>query len=136
MLAPVPGAPTPGIGRRSPINNWTNETGSGATIAIDPNTGRQVWKFEQFDVVDAGILTTATDLLFTGGREGFFYALDARTGKLIWKAGLGGQIVMAPITYQVDGKQYVSVISGSVLATFALRDWSLVRLVRWVRKVR
>ena len=93
MLTPVPGAPGVGIGRRGPINNWTDEVGHGAVIAIDPRTGEQKWKFEQFDVTDSGILTTASDLLFTGGREGYFHALDARTGKLLWKASLGGQIV-------------------------------------------
>jgi len=122
VLTPVPGAPTVGIGRRSAINNWTNEVGSGAVIAIDPQTGQHKWKFPQFDVTDSGLLTTASDLLFTGGREGYFYALDARTGKVLWKANLGGQIVMAPITYEVDGKQYVSVISGHTLVTFGLRD--------------
>jgi alcohol dehydrogenase (cytochrome c) len=122
VLAPAPGAPTIGIGRRGPINNWTNEVGNGATIAIDPRTGKTAWKFTQFDVTDAGILTTASNLLFTGGREGYFYALDARDGKELWKANLGGQIVMAPITYQIDGKQYVSVISGHTLVTFALRE--------------
>ena len=70
----------------------------------------------------AGMLTTASDLLFTGGREGHFHALDAKTGELLWKSSLGGQIVMAPVTFMVDGKQYVSVISGHVLVTFALRD--------------
>ena len=96
--------------------------GSGATIAIDPKTGKRVWSFPQFDVSDAGMLTTASDLLFTGGREGYFYALDAKTGKELWKASLGGQIVMPPVTYQIDGKQYVSVIAGRTLVTFALRD--------------
>ena len=86
------------------------------------DSGEQKWKFDQFDVTDSGMLTTASDLLFTGGREGYFYALDARTGALLWKASLGGQIVMAPITYVVDGKQYVSVIAGHTLVTFALRD--------------
>jgi glucose dehydrogenase len=81
-----------------------------------------VWTFPQFDVTDAGMLTTASDILFTGGREGYFYALDARTGKELWKTNLGGSIVMAPITYQVDGKQYVSVISGHTLVTFGLRN--------------
>jgi hypothetical protein len=85
-------------------------------------TGQPKWKFPQFDVTEAGILTTASDLLFTGGREGYFYALDARTGELLWRASLGGQIAMAPITFQVGGKQYVSVISGHTLVTFALRD--------------
>ena len=122
VLTPVPGAPGIGIGRRGPINNWTDEVGRGAVIAIDPRSGEQKWKFDQFDVSDSGILTTASDLLFTGGREGYFHALDARTGTLLWKASLGGQIVMAPITYEVDGKQLVSVISGNTLVTFGLRD--------------
>ena len=51
----------------------------------------------------AGILTTASDLLFTGGREGYFYALDARTGELLWKASLGGQIAMAPSHFRSTG---------------------------------
>ena len=122
VVTPAPGAPAIGIGRRGPINNWTNEVGSGATVAIDPRTGKRVWTFPQFDVTDAGMLTTASDLLFTGGREGYFYALDAKTGKELWKANLGGSIVMAPITYRIDGQQYVSVISGHTLVTFALRD--------------
>ncbi len=122
VLTPVPGAPAVGIGRRTPINNWTNEVGNGAVIAIDPHTGQAKWKFPQFDVSEAGILTTASDLLFTGGREGYFQALDARTGQLLWKVTLGGNVVMAPVTYQVGAKQYVSVISGHTLVTFALRD--------------
>jgi alcohol dehydrogenase (cytochrome c) len=121
VVTPTPNAPTVGIGRRSPIDNWTNEVGSGAVMAMDPQTGKVRWKFTQFDVTDGGILTTATDLLFAGGREGYFYALDAKTGNLLWKASLGGQIVMAPITYEVEGKQYVSVISGHTLVTFGLR---------------
>ena len=122
VLAPSPDAPTPGIGRRSPINNWTNVVANGAVIAIDPRTGQHKWKFTQYDVTDSGILTTASDLLFTGGREGYFHALDARTGSLLWKINLGGQIVNGPMTYAVDGKQYVAVISGNSLLTFALRD--------------
>jgi alcohol dehydrogenase (cytochrome c) len=122
VLAPTPGAPTTGIGRKGPINNWTNEVGHGTVMAIDPLTGQAKWKFQQFDVTDGGMLVTATDLLFTGGREGYFLVFDARTGKLLWTINLGGQIVMAPITFQVDGKQYVSVISGHTLMTFGLRD--------------
>jgi len=96
--------------------------GHGTVMAIDPATGEKRWTFEQYDVTDSGILTTATDLLFTGGREGYFYALDARTGAELWRASLGGQIVNGPITYAVNGRQYVSVISGPSLVTFALRD--------------
>ena len=122
VLTPVPGAPTIGIGRTSPINNWTDEVGHGAVIALDPQTGEEKWKFGQFDVSDSGMLTTASDLLFTGGREGYFHALDARTGELLWRASLGAQIVMAPITFMMNGEQYVSVISGHTLVTFGLRD--------------
>ena len=122
VLTPVPGAATISIGRETPINNWTDAVGHGAVIAMDPRSGGAAWKFRQFDVSDSGMLTTASDLLFTGGREGHFHALDAWTGELLWKASLGGQIVMAPVTFMVDGTQYVSVISGHTLVTFALRD--------------
>ncbi len=121
VLAPAPGSPGIGIGRSNPINNWTDAVGHGAVIAMDPHTGEAKWTFDQFDVSDSGMLTTESNLLFTGGREGYFHALDARTGELLWKASLGAQIVMAPITFMVDGTQYVSVISGHVLVTFALR---------------
>ena len=121
VLTPAPGAPGVGIGRTNPINNWTDEVGHASLKALDPRTGEEVWEFEQFDVSDSGMLTTATDLLFTGGREGYIHALDAASGELLWKRNLGGQIVMPPITYMIDGVQYLSFISGHVLATYALR---------------
>ena len=122
VLAPVEGAPTIGIGRTSLINNWTDVVGYGSVKALDPATGEEVWSFDQFDVSDSGMLTTGSDLLFTGGREGYFQALDARTGDLLWKASLGGQIVMAPVTYMVNGQQFVTVVSGNSMVTFGLRD--------------
>ena len=121
-VTPVPGAPGVRIGRTTPINNWTDVVGRGTVKAIDPKTGQTKWAFEQYDVTDSGILTTASDLLFTGGREGYFHALDAKTGAVLWKVALGGQIVMGPMTYAIDGKQYVSVISGNSLVTFGLRE--------------
>jgi alcohol dehydrogenase (cytochrome c) len=75
-----------------------------------------------YDVNTSGILTTASDLLFAGGREGYFQALDAKSGALLWKTNLGGQTVAAPITFQVDGKQYVAIASGNALFAFALRE--------------
>jgi alcohol dehydrogenase (cytochrome c) len=119
---PVPDAPVPPNIRRPPINNWTDAIAHGAVIAIDPATGDRKWTFPMYDLTDAGILTTASDLLFTGGREGFFQALDARTGALLWKSTLGSvQIYSAPITYQVDGEQFVSIICGDILVAFGLR---------------
>jgi len=61
-------------------------------------------------------------LLFVGGREGYFQALDARTGALLWKENLGGEIIAGPISFQVDGKQYITIASGNGLFAFALRE--------------
>ena len=121
-FVPIPGAPaTPGI-RRGPVNNWTEAVSTGAVLALDAANGELKWKFPMTDVTDSGILTTASDALFTGGREGYFQVLDARTGALAWKTNLGAQIVNGPMTYEVGGKQYVATISGLSLCVFALRE--------------
>jgi alcohol dehydrogenase (cytochrome c) len=121
-LTPVPNAPGAPTLARGPINSWTEAVSHGAVLAIDPKTGERKWRYEMTDVTDSGILVTASDVLFTGGREGYFQALDARTGALLWKTALGGQIVAGPMTYQVEGKQYVATIAGMNLVAFALRD--------------
>jgi alcohol dehydrogenase (cytochrome c) len=119
--SPIPGvANLPGM-RRGPINNWTESLGNGAVIAIDPTTGKQRWRFPTTDVSSSGILTTATDVLFTGSREGYFYALDARTGAQLWRTSLGGQGANGPMSYAVGGSQYVTVAVGSSLFAFGLR---------------
>jgi alcohol dehydrogenase (cytochrome c) len=120
--APVPGAPTVPAIQRGPVNNWTEAAGNGAIKAIDPRTGQERWKYDTTDVADGGILTTASDVLFSGNREGYFQALDARTGSFLWKTNLGAQIVNGPMTYAVDGKQYVVTIAGQSIVAFALRD--------------
>ena len=74
------------------------------------------------DVTTSGILTTATDVLFTGGREGYFHALNAGTGEVLWRTSLGGEIANGPISYGVDGTQYVAVAAGNALFVFGLRD--------------
>jgi glucose dehydrogenase len=73
------------------------------------------------DVTDGGMLSTASDLLFAGAREGYFYAFDARNGSVLWKASIGGQISAAPMTYEIDGKQYVAIAAGHSLFVYALR---------------
>jgi alcohol dehydrogenase (cytochrome c) len=73
------------------------------------------------DVTASGVLTTASDLLFTGGREGYFYALDARTGAQRWRASVGGEVASGPMTYSVDSKQYVAIAAGHDLFVFGLR---------------
>ncbi len=120
--SPFPNAPNVPSLRRGAINNWTEEAGHGAVLAIDPNTGKTKWKFQMTDVTDSGILATVSNLLFAGGREGYFHALDARTGALLWKANLGGQVDAGPITYQAADKQYVAIAAGHSLFAFALDD--------------
>jgi len=120
--SPIPGADNPGGARQGPVNTYTEALGHGAVIALDPHSGKKKWSFEMHDVNVSGILTSASDLLFSGGREGYFQALDARTGALLWKVNLGGEIIAGPISYQVEGKQYVSIASGNSLFVFALRD--------------
>jgi len=121
-FTPVPGAPAVPTLRRGAINNWTEAVGHGAVIAIDPKTGDRKWTYYMTDVTDSGILTTASDLLITGGREGYFQAVDARNGQLLWKSNLGGQMAAGPMTYQVDGKQYVAIAAGHAIFAFGLRE--------------
>jgi alcohol dehydrogenase (cytochrome c) len=111
----------PGI--QTATNSYqTEEEGHGAIRAIDPLTGEKRWDFNMADVTDAGVLTTASNVLFSGGREGYFFALDARSGALLWKATVGGVVASGPMTYAVNGRQYVAVAAGSSLFAFALRQ--------------
>jgi len=112
--------PIPSI-RREPFIKWGPEWGYGVVRALNPVSGEKVWDYKMRDVSDAGILTTASDLLFSGNREGYFFALDAKTGKELWKKYLGSQVAASPITYTVDGVQYVSVAAGHSLFTFGLK---------------
>jgi len=120
--SPIPGADNPAGTRTGPINTYTEALAHGGVVALDPATGEKRWHFDEHDVNTSGILTTASDLLFVGGREGYFQALNARTGALLWKQNLGGEIIAGPISFEVDGKQYVTIASGNSLFAFALRE--------------
>jgi alcohol dehydrogenase (cytochrome c) len=105
---------------RTTQNYRKDDEGYGAVRAIDAKTGEKKWDFKMNDVTDAGILTTASDVLFSGGREGYFFALDARTGAQLWKTAVGGPVASGPMTYSVNGRQFVAVSAGNSLFTFAL----------------
>jgi alcohol dehydrogenase (cytochrome c) len=92
----------------------------GVIRAYDPSTLEPKWEYRMADITWAGVLTTAGDVVFGGGKEGYFLALDAKTGALLWKQPLGGQINAGPMSYAVDGKQYVAIAAGAALFTFAL----------------
>jgi alcohol dehydrogenase (cytochrome c) len=108
--------------RANATNRRLPEIAWGAIQAVDPNTGLVKWQFKMVDVTDSGVLATASDVVFAGSREGYFYALDAKSGAMLWKAMTGGQITAGPVTYAMDGKQYVSVPAGNAVFTFGLRE--------------
>jgi alcohol dehydrogenase (cytochrome c) len=97
-----------------------DEEAYGVIRAYDPNTLDPKWEHRMADITWGGVLSTAGDLVFGGGREGYLLALDARSGELLWRESLGGQINSAPMSYAVDGRQYIAIAAGSALFTFAL----------------
>jgi alcohol dehydrogenase (cytochrome c) len=107
--------PGPLVNRRLP------EEGYGAIQAFDPKTGERRWAFNMSDMTESGVLTTASDLVFAGGRDGYFFALDAKTGTLLWKTSVGGAVSAGPMTYAVGGKQHVAISAGNALLVYALR---------------
>ena len=84
----------------------------GALRAMDPTTGKIVWEYKNGAPLWGGVMTTAGNLVFTGTPEGFLKAFDAKTGKEVWKFQTGSGVVGQPITWEMDGEQYVAVASG------------------------
>ncbi|MCZ2484304.1 PQQ-dependent dehydrogenase, methanol/ethanol family [Aquirufa antheringensis] len=83
----------------------------GRLIAWDPVAGKEVWRSAGASIWDAGVLTTS-DLVFQGNAQGKFSAFDAKTGKKVWETDLKSGIIAPPVTYLVDGVQYVTVAVG------------------------
>ncbi len=84
----------------------------GAMRAVDPATGKIVWEVKNNAPLWGGALATAGDLVFYGTPEGFLKAVDAKSGAELWSFQTGSGIVAPPVTYELDGEQYVTVISG------------------------
>ena len=93
-----------------------------AIRAISPQSGDMEWEYPIQPRSSAGVLSTAGDLVFSGTPDGYFFALDALTGAEKWYVNLGSRVHSAPMSYMVDGKQYVAIAAGNVLFTFALND--------------
>lgn len=92
----------------------------GVVKAIDATTGNVKWEFREQTSSNAAILTTASGLLFTGTHDGYFYALDSTKGTPLWHFQTGAAINGGPVTFLIDGKQYVAIAAGVGLFTFAL----------------
>jgi alcohol dehydrogenase (cytochrome c) len=97
--------------------------GKGVIEAIDYQTGKIRWSHEAGEGGDgAGVMTTDTGLTFTGDGYGNMMALDTATGKTLWHAGTGAPMQSSPISYMLDGRQYVLAGSGGVLFAWALPE--------------
>lgn len=92
----------------------------GAVKALDATTGDVKWEFKEVTWSFSGLLATSTGLLFGGTHDGYVYALDAATGKDLWRFQTGAEILGGPVTFLVDGKQYVAITAGSSLLAFSL----------------
>jgi alcohol dehydrogenase (cytochrome c) len=88
--------------------------------AIDYKTGKIKWSHPWEGGARAGLLSTAGNLLFSGGASNDLVALNATTGEAIWHAGLNASVSNAPITYEMDGKQFIVVGAGDMLWTFVM----------------
>lgn len=86
--------------------------GYGQLVAMDAETGEKKWTVKAPSPFTSGILTTAGGLVFAGTPEGKFSAYDAKSGKELWSYQTGSGIVGSPMTFAIDGRQYVAVPSG------------------------
>ncbi|SDE92232.1 alcohol dehydrogenase (cytochrome c) [Paracoccus isoporae] len=84
----------------------------GALKAIDPNTGEIKWTYKNAAPLWGGVMTTAGGLVFAGTPEGFLKAFDDETGEELWSFQTGSGVVGQPVTWEMDGQQYVAVASG------------------------
>ena len=92
----------------------------GVVKAIEATTGTIKWEFKEQTASNTGMLATSSGLLFSGTRDGYFFALDDTTGQPLWRFQTGAAIHGGPVTFLLDGKQHVAVASGTALFVFAL----------------
>ena len=104
-----------GSQRPQPIEKYV-----AAVRALVPQTGELKWEYRVQPRGSSGLLSTAGDILFGGTVDGYFFALDARTGEELWYMNVGGMVHAAPISYLADGEQYVTIAAGHSIFTFGL----------------
>src|SRR5262249_20770675 len=98
----------------------------GGVKAINVETGNIDWEYKFYiGSLSAGVLATDGGVLFAASRDGNLVALDKRNGKLLWRFQTGAAIDSSPMSYAVDGTQFVALSAGSVLYSFALGPISI-----------
>jgi alcohol dehydrogenase (cytochrome c)/quinohemoprotein ethanol dehydrogenase len=85
----------------------------GRLIAWDPVAQKEVWRAERAGPANGGALSTAGGLVFQGTGSGEFTALDAKTGEALWSSPTQTGVLAAPVSYEIDGKQYVAILVGT-----------------------
>jgi alcohol dehydrogenase (cytochrome c) len=112
---PVPMKNFPGGGA-------TEEGGQVILRAIDPKTAKRVWEYPMTGAgrMWTGVVSTAGGVVFSGDDDGHLLALEASTGKHLWHFNMGEILAASPITYEVDGQQYVAIASASAVFSFGL----------------
>jgi PQQ-dependent dehydrogenase (methanol/ethanol family) len=89
-----------------------SETQSGNVTAVDYNTGKIAWQVKTEQPMMGGTLSTASGLVFTGEGNGWFRAYDAKTGKKLWEFQCGAGVNAPPVSYTINGTQYIAVAAG------------------------
>jgi glucose dehydrogenase len=97
----------------------TGVTPTQALAAYEPATGRQVWHIELPGITNGGNLVTAGDLVFQPSGMDLF-AVDARSGRQLFRYGLNRGVRASPLTYEAGGRQYVAIVAANTLVAFAL----------------
>src|SRR3546814_12884995 len=90
--------------------------------AYDVRTMKETWSYQLRVPFTSASLTTAGGLVFIGDADRYLKAIDTRTGKVLWQTRLSTSVQGYPITYAVNGKQYVAVIAGQLGPNFAVTD--------------
>jgi alcohol dehydrogenase (cytochrome c) len=90
--------------------------------ALDATSGKKIWDYQQISSFHygPGVLSTAGGLVFAGEHKGQVTALDARTGKSLWHYNTGDLITSSPMSYAIDGQQYIAISSGTNVFAFGL----------------
>ena len=84
----------------------------GKLAAYDVNTMQEVWSHEQRPAYLGGVISTAGGIAIAGDIDRYVRAYDVKTGKVLWQSRLGTSAQGFPVTYSVDGKQYIAVLAG------------------------
>lgn len=84
----------------------------GRLLAWDPATQKEAWRYEHVAPWNGGTLSTSGDLVFQGTADARLMAFNAKNGDVLWQAPMGTGVIAAPITYEIDGEQYITIAAG------------------------